>query len=302
MEEVLDLIRRLYGALMTGIAITTAISLAFNPTNCRQVVFKDMETYISQLRALLLSERKYMTSMELQNPFKNHEEGKDVLAKIRALRATHGKLFADMGPAKKEIAWGRLLASDLSELQRILRRVFLPSIGISSIISIFERLSSQHGWGTGETDVETASEHNLSLEYNDVMQILDGHMNILRDVLDEAFDHVLYHLRLNGWKKVRDRLRSEEKEVKQCPRAGDEGFAAHLEQQIDIFYNARVEVLRTWCSHHKIKLSPDSFESDFIWITNSGDTLFGTPVQRQLFIVLYVSRNPCSSKLELIIT
>lgn len=289
MEEVLDLIRRLYGALMTGIAITTAISLLFVPISCRQVVFKDIETYMSQLRSLMISERKYMTSMEAQNPFKNHEEGQDVLAKVRALRATHGKLFADMGPAKKEIAYGRLLPADLAEIQRALRRVFLPSVGISSIISIFQRLSNQHGWGIGETDVETASEAHLSLEYQDVMRILDEPMNRLRDVLDDAFDHVLYQLKLNGWKKVRDRLAVEKTEDKQVPRAGEDSFASHLEDEVEIFFQARETVLRTWCTNHRIKLSPDSFESDFMWLTNSGDTLFGTPVQRQLFIMLYVS-------------
>lgn len=274
---------------MTGIAISTAISLLFNPTNCRQIVFKDIEDYINQLRALSESERKYMVSMELQNPFKNHEEADDVLTKVQALQATHGKMFADMGAAKKEIAYGKLLPSDLSEIQRILRRVYLPSVGISSIISIFSRLSGQHGWEKGENDVETASEHKLSLEYMDVMKMLDGHMARLRTVLGEAFDHVLYQLQLNGWKHIRDRLRSEEQDTDKSPQAGDENFAAHLEHEIDVFYAARVGVLRTWCLHHEINLSAESFESDFMWITNSGDTLFGTPIQRQLFIVLYVS-------------
>ena len=290
MSAVLQLMQRLYGALMTGIAITTAFSLFFYPTNCRQIVFRDIEIYISQLRGLLESERKYMVSMELQNPFKNHEEGDDVLAKVKALRATHGKLFADMGPAKKEIAYGNLLPADISEMQRILRRVFLPSVGISSIISIFKRLSQQHGWGVEEMDVETASEMNLALQYQDVFQVLDSHMDKLRDVVGEAFDHVLYRLRLNGWKKVRDRLKDEEKSPDREPKAGHDGFAAHLAKEIDAFYEARVTVLRTWCAHHGITLSTSSFESDFLWLTNSGDTLFGTPTQRQLFIVLYVSQ------------
>jgi hypothetical protein len=289
MTAVLDLMRRLYGALMTGIAITTAISLLFYPTNCRQIVFKDIEDYIDQLRALFESERKYMVSMELQSPFKNHEEAEDVIANVRVLRTTHGKLFANMGAAKKEIAYGKLLPPDLSEIQRILRRVFLPSVGISSIISIFRRLSGQHGWGTEEHDVETASEHKLSLEYMDVMKILDGHMVQLRDLLGQAFDHVLLRLQLNGWKQIRDRLRSEKKDTDTCTRAGDDNFAVHLEHEIDVFYEARVGILRTWCLHHNINLSAESFESDFMWITNSGDTLFGTPIQRQLFIVLYVS-------------
>jgi hypothetical protein len=292
MIDALDIVKRLYGALMTGIAITTVISLLFNPTSCRQVVFRDIETYITQIRAVLESERKYMMSLESRNPFKSHEESYEVLAKVEALRATHGKLYADMGPAKKEIAHGRLLPSDLSEIQRILRRVFLPAVGISSIISIFERLSRQHGWSRGEADVETASEHSLSLQYQDIMKSLDKPMNRLLDVLEEAFDHVLYRLKLKGWKKVRDRLQQEQPVPADSPKAGHDAFAQHLEQEIDHFYRTRVEVLRIWCEHHDIQLAPDSFESDFAWITNSGDTLFGTPIQRQLFVVLYVSRSP----------
>lgn len=114
-------------------------------------------------------------------------------------------------------------------------------------------------------------------------------MNRLRDTLDEAFDHVLYQLKLNGWKTVRDRLKTVDQNSGEKPVAGQEKFALHLADEIDVFHRKRVEVLRTWCSHHNIELSPDSFQSDFIWLTNSGETLFGTPAQRQLFIVLYVS-------------
>jgi hypothetical protein len=235
------------------------------------------------------SERKYMTSMEIHNPFRNHDEGLEVLAKVQALRATHGKLFADMSSAKKEIAYGRLLPSDLSEVQRILRRIFLPTVGISSIISIFQRLAGQHGWSRAEADAETASEHNLSLQYQDVMKSLDKPMNRLIDVVEEAFDHVIYRLQLKGWKKVRDRMQQEQSDSGREAKAGHETFALHLEDEIDVFYRTRVEILRTWCEHHDITLAPDSFDSDFAWITNSGDTLFGTPIQRQLFVVLYVS-------------
>ncbi|KIW07754.1 uncharacterized protein PV09_01683 [Verruconis gallopava] len=288
MASALNMVRSLYGALMSGIAITTVISLLFNPTSCRQVVFADIETYITQLRALLESERKYMTSLELQNPFRSHEEGENVLEKVQALRSAHGKLFADMGSAKKEIAYGRLLPSDLSEIQRILRRIFLPAVGISSIISIFQRLALHHGWTSAETDVETASEHHLSMEYQDIMKSLDKPMNRLLDVLGDAYDHVLYRLRLRGWKKVRDSLRAEESGSNYDSKPGHDTFVRHLEDEVDLFYRTRIEILRTWCEHHNIKLAPDSFESDFTWITNSGETLFGTPMQRQLFVVLYI--------------
>jgi hypothetical protein len=302
MSDALDIVKRLYGALLTGIGITTGISLLFNPTSCRQIVFADMEKYISELRAVLDSQRKYMTSMELHNPFRSHEEGEEVLAKVQALRATHGKLFADMGSAKKEIAYGRLLPSDLAEIQRILRRIFLPAVGISSIISIFQRLSKQHGWSSGDADIETASEHELSMQYQDVMQSLHDPMTRLFNVVDEAYDHVLYRLQLKGWKKVRDRLQQQDSTPQIEPKSGDNTFAQHLEAEIEVFYRTRVEVLRIWCEHHDIQLKPESFESDFAWITNSGDTLFGTPMQRQLFVVLYVCDRRAFISLKLIIS
>ena len=301
METGLALVRRLYGAFLTGIAIATGISLCVNPTSCRQIVFRSMTNYITQLRKVMERQRTYFHGLETRNPFRMHADAKELLATVQALRAAHGSLFTNIRPAKKEIAYGRLSPRDLSEIQRLLRRAFLPLVGVSSIIDIFGRLAIMHGWGLeengSENDSETASEHELIQEYQDIMINLHVPVTILHAAMDQAFDHIMMRLRLQTpLQTLRDALRSMHSAYrKQDAEAragtcspGDDHFAQEFERKVDQFYDSRIITLRTWCEKHNIHLAPDSFESDFDWIVEDA-SLFGSPTQRQLFVLLYVS-------------
>jgi hypothetical protein len=289
MADNFDLIRKVYGALMLGIAIATATSLLVNPTSCRQIVFRDITQYLSQLRKVLESERIYLTGLETRNPFKMHTDVRNLKAEVQALRAVHGALFAHMGTAKREFAWGRLSPGDIAETQRLLRRVFLPLAGISSIIDIFERLSSVHGWGTGEDDPETSSESELSLEYQNIMRSLHDPVEELHSALREAIDHVLTKLKLaSPLQQVREKFHHQSDLETGSGGPSKYQFANSLQRKIENFSVARLHVLRLWCERHGINLAADSFDSDFDWITKDGESLFGTPVQRQLFVLLYV--------------
>jgi hypothetical protein len=293
MAENFDLVRKIYGGLMLGIAIATATSLAINPTSCRQIVFRDITQYLSQLRKVLESERKYLTSLESRNPFKMHADVETLRTEVQALRVVHGALFAHMGTAKRESAMGYLSAADIAETQRLLRRVFLPLVGMSAIIDVFERLSKVHGWETAENDPETASEKELSLQYQDIMQSLHGPIEELHGAMRDAIDHVLIRLRLaNPPEEKRERV-YHKSDIEAGPGPGtptEETVAIFLQRKVESFDLARLQVLRTWCERHGIHLASDSFESDFDWITEDGDSLFGTPLQRQLFVLLYVCK------------
>jgi hypothetical protein len=287
--DILDLIRRIYGSLMLGIAIATAVSLLINPTSCRQIVFRDITKYLLQLRKVLECERKYLAGLETRNPFQKHDDVQSLQKEVQALRAVHGALFAHMGAAKKEIAWGRLSPTDIAEIQRLLRRVFLPIVGVSSIIDVFERLSKAHGWGTAENDAETASETELSHEYQEIMKSLHDHVEELHSALSEGIDHVLVRLKLTSpLEVVKDKIHHKSDIEADSGKSKEEDFAVRLKRKIEKFDVTRLDVLRLWCEHHGIELAPGSFDSDFDWITEDGDSLFGTPLQRQLFVLLYV--------------
>jgi hypothetical protein len=294
MKENLDLTRNIYGALMLGIAIATAISLLINPTSCRQIVFRDITKYLSQLRKVLDSERKYLVGLEARNPFKTHAEVRTLKSDVHALRTVHGALFAHMGAAKKEIAWGRLSPTDIGELHRLLRRVFLPVVGVSSIIDVFERLSKVHGWGTAENDSETASEIGLSNEYQEMMKSLHDHIEELHNALGEGIDYVLVRLKLASSPDVKDKVHHKSDVEADSGKPTEDNFAASLKRKVENFDITRLNVLRLWCEHHGIPLASDSFESKFDWITEDGESLFGTPLQRQLFVLLYVSKSKAS--------
>lgn len=50
-------------------------------------------------------------------------------ATVEAVAEFHSKFSADMAFAKREVAYGKLDATDLSELQRLLRLIMIPIMG-----------------------------------------------------------------------------------------------------------------------------------------------------------------------------
>ena len=121
------------------------------------------------------------------------------------------------------------------------------------------------------------------------MQSLHDPIKELHNALGKAIDHVLTRLKLAGApKQDKDKVGHKSDIEADSGKPKEDDFAGYLERKVENFSVARLQVLRLWCERHGIHLAPDCFDSDFDWITEDGDSLFGTPLQRQLFVLLHV--------------
>lgn len=77
---------------------------------------------------------------------KSSPEAQKLKAAVAGLGELSGKISADIAFAKREMAWGKLDATDLSELFRLMQDILLPLTGMSSVADIFERIAEKWGW------------------------------------------------------------------------------------------------------------------------------------------------------------
>ncbi len=314
--------RRLLEAFLTGFALATFTHFFVFPTSSRLVVFKQLTGYMQLLNGVLKTQTAYMVSIESHDPLKPKaaEEtadgkksstkkkkkkekkapgsddiwGTPASMKMRELMAKltelHTKLHADIIPAKREVAWGKLESHDLTELWKLTRSVFLPVLGLASMINILERQAELHGW---KDEVEVSQEvsgtrHQAVDTVHEAMRFLHKPFAEMTATLDGAFQHVLLTLELV--KPPKKKPADEESKGNEAPAPGTSGFAETYKKKVDDFYNSKKSSLEEFCTENGIKLPPDFWESSFIHqqsLSPEQETNRDRH-QRQLFFVLYL--------------
>ena len=224
-------VERLLEAFLAGFGIAVIVSFAVLPATSRRTVLKKAAGYIEALRAALKAQSIFLQSLEdkdnfgtpemaglehrHENPAKRlHHKKTDFKPKLKsqaaalkaaagALGELHGTINVEIAFAKREIALGKLDATDIGQLVRLLRSVMVPIVGMSSVADIFDRVADRRGWR--EASDGTAEEREASKkrkdgeksEWSDIMKSLHGPFEDLTGAVDEGLQHALYVLELS---------------------------------------------------------------------------------------------------------
>ena len=326
--------KRLLEAFLTGFGIASAVSLLIFPFTSRTVVFNMAAGYIGALRAVLRAQSRYLESLESKDVFKeraknegntpekDHEHhhfhhrkrvASKLSAEAQALKAAvatvaelHGKINADAPFAKRELAYGKLDASDISELIKLMQQILLPVIGMSSVADIFNRLAESRGWSNSSTDDSDKPRRSHEVEdkeisqWNDIMRTLHHPFKILTEAMDQGLEHVLLTLELAERPRTKrghepragsNRALQDVEANGEAIQPGDRGFADAFSAKIDRFYEQRSSTLNTWCTQHGIELEREQYKgkppsSPVVGVVYSDHER----QQRRLYLILYVSR------------
>jgi hypothetical protein len=310
--------KRLMEAFFTGLAISTAVSFLVFPVTCRKIVFKEFAGYLQALQGGLQAHRAYLHSLEdpdcLSKSVITDADGKAtqtpetaaVRAAIGGITALHGKLQGDLPFAKREIALGKLGADDLKEMNKLIRNIMLPTVGLGAVLDIFERIAALHGWTqahlqSGLDTEETEDRRKTLVEWSENIKAIHDPFDSIVEVMVEGLEHVALQLQLKKPAKAektrpKDPASSGDIEAEAvATRPGEKGFADHLEQKINVFNGGKQQNLREWCARHGIELSPDFFEhpKDAEFAESAELRNVKTEQhqrnQRQLYLLLYVS-------------
>ena len=327
--------RRLLEAFLAGFAIACGVSLFIFPLTSRKTVFRTSSALIGALRGALRAQNSYLESLGDKDRLRgqpkastqsksidNHEhaspqaqtslsqfspEARDLNAAIASLGELHGKLNVDLTFAKREIACGKLDASELSELVKLMRQVMLPVIGMSSVADIFDRIAERRGWKTvaenhfDQPDRSEVVKDNERAQWSEIMQNLHQPFDTLTKAMDMGLQHVLLTLELEKRSKKQRYERASQQtgrnpydlEAKgDAIEPGESGFAQYLSLKVDEFHEQRKLALEVWCRQKGTELEVVySFQNQIQGpqYLHSDAPEDHQREQRQLYLILYVS-------------
>ncbi|KAK3380468.1 hypothetical protein B0T24DRAFT_195720 [Lasiosphaeria ovina] len=314
-------VQQLLTAMLAAFALAAGVNLIVLPISSRLVVFKELASLVGLLRRTVSLQKAYLVSIESEDMFsaatrtqtllaaeaKKRHGGADkpkltkeakAAAALRgisaALRELSGKLHADMPFAKRDFARGKLDANDLGEIFMLFRNVYIPVMGISTIIDIFKRVSERRKWQVGDdAPEEVIAEKNIEKRvWNEVMKQMHEPFEILSEAIDQGLEHAALCLELIPRPK-KDAAHSitaqnpEDEDVEargQEIRPGTPEFAKLLDEKVKAFYSKKGELLRTWVKQRDIAIDEEY----------SGDPQHEASAERkersqaQLYIVLYM--------------
>lgn len=146
-------VQQLLTAMLAALGLALAVNLLVFPVSSRLVVFKEFTGGIGLLRKLVSLQKAYLASLESNSMFSAPTRTETFMTKgdgelaqedeeVRlskeeaAAKALEGagasmkelmsKMHVDLPFAKRDIAWGKLDAKDLSEMFKLFRNVYIP--------------------------------------------------------------------------------------------------------------------------------------------------------------------------------
>ncbi|KAJ5355928.1 Brefeldin A sensitivity protein [Penicillium concentricum] len=327
MTAAFAMVKKLIAAFFTGLAISTATSLFILPMTSRQVVFKQMASYIGGLRSALNAHALYYQSLERDDMFgrtETYDEGREKFGKkgkvyspeaeairgaVRQITDIHAKLHGDLTFAKREIALGKLGPDDIQAIFRHLRQIMIPVVGLSFVVDIFQRMSDYNRWNRpidlNEPVVPEDIRQRVVHEWNDIMRAVHDPFATMIQTIDEALLHTSYVFRLTkppkrkgAAKSSGDNSTGEGNDVEaraENTAPGQKAFIEHYEKKLGEFRIAKRLALQTWAEEKGVTLPADFFDHPTSPEILNSDFLDTSATEqersrRQLYLFLYMEQ------------
>lgn len=322
----ITMIERMLKAFLSGLGISTAVSLLILPMTSRKAVFKQMDGYIGGLRSALGAHAAYFETLESDDMFGRAEtyddsrekfgkkgkvyspEAEAIRIAIRQITELHAKLHGDLTFAKREFALGKLGPDDIQSIFRHLRQIMIPVVGLGFVVDIFQRLSDYNKWNeTIDPSAGPVSEdlrNQVVRDWNDIMRAVHDPFATMIQTIDEGLEHCSYVFRLTKPPKraatsnlVNGGTGQEGNDVESSAEntaPGEKGFAEYYGKKLSQFRCAKRIALQTWAEEKGVTLPPNFFDDPSSVESLKGDFFDASASyqhrsRRQLYLFLYVS-------------
>ncbi|KAB5515666.1 hypothetical protein GE09DRAFT_979456 [Coniochaeta sp. 2T2.1] len=321
-------------AMLFGLALATGTSLLIFPVSSRMVAMGEFKGLIGLLRKMVGQQQEYLAGLagesivdvEAGNAVerdgarvKKKWEAKQAEKKARergvtgearvsrclketvgAMRVLVGKLYGDMVFAKRDVAWGKLDATDLDETFKLLRNITIPMVAINTT-DAFQRLAKPQGWYVNDdTPADIMVEKIRGNQvWEDVMKQVHTKFQILAEVIDQGLEHAGICLEILPKLKVSKKSRRSgsghvdaDIDIEACSdetKPGNERFSSFMDKKLQQLYSRTGKILQT------LKSPPAADEASS---THPKHTAASDSMQRdqaQLYVVLYMERLTCAA-------
>ncbi|KAK9358397.1 hypothetical protein V1504DRAFT_435832 [Lipomyces starkeyi] len=317
-------VKRLLEAFLAGFAIATVVNIFIFPVSSRLVVFTEFAGYIGALQGVINAQKEFLQSMESKDMMcvqDDDDKGKSVSKTEQAanalkgalagLTALHGKLHGDLTFAKREFAYGKLSADDIGEIFDLLRKIFVPLLGLGSVVEIFERVADSRGWCDVNASTDEDSENPEIIdrkevleaeqaEWNEIMKTLHAPFEAMSDAMNDGLLHASYALELT--RKPKDKNVQQDAEMEETVvdletrgkirKPGDTKFGEYLEEKVRYFKEHRKASLKKWCELKRVAFPEEedgaSLERTRSMLQRSKDLTGNDQTRQQLYLILYL--------------
>ncbi|MCJ1250845.1 hypothetical protein MMC30_008073 [Trapelia coarctata] len=301
-------IKQLLEAFLAGFGIAAAVNLFIFPKSSRDVVLAEAGGYIQALQGVLKAQNGYLQILERKEIYRPADkEGSDepppeasaakaFKGALAALTALHGKLQGDLVFAKREVAYSKLDAKDLDQIFKLFREIFLPLLGMGSVVDIFDRIAKKRGWKEAEEAEDSHNAEEVAAErerkdkeiaqWNEIMKTLHDSFEIMCAAMVDGLQHASYVLSLAKRPKMQQSDQETDLEAADgAAQPGDIGFGDELAAKIASFYKQREVPIKTWCAQKGIEIdSTTGTEHPAVGL----DTDEHSRNERQLYLILYM--------------
>ncbi|UKZ46838.1 hypothetical protein TrVGV298_001049 [Trichoderma virens] len=293
-------VKELLLAMLFGMGLATGVSLFVFPITSRMVVMGELKGLIGLLRKDIELQEKYLASLakngmsafetingkerdasqEKLSPkekkrakvrrgnakciTKEAKAAKELEETLGAIKVSTAKMHGDMTFAKRDIAWGKLDAKDLSQAFTLIQNVMIPIVAIGSVMDILRRVVHHGGLsGKGEAAAENNWEKQVCMppsawRFSPELETPSSQRKNRPDVVD---------VEANG-----DQV-----------NPGEEGFGSLLDEKIRKFSLQKGNIAQAWVRERP--LMPDEAKSSELHSLKAGQSN-----QAPLYVLLYMEQ------------
>ena len=284
----ISFVRRPLETFLTGLTVTTGVSVLVFPLNPRTIFFRRSSGFIGLLRDALSAQSSYLrtlkkgnahttsaiakaTNIELQKQdelkIEPNIEAQNLRKVLGSVADLQGKIYVDISFAKRKVAYGYLDAAAIDQLSKLLRRAMILMMGMGEIASIFERAAEWHGSSIddkanviGEGIPSEAIKQTEQSHGTKIIESLHVPFQEMTTLLHDGLDHVSLNLKLTKSNESKPSRSTDFGDRDLEPNVallspGLPGFTAQVTQDVDNIHKRRKATLTSISSDMDMDIS-----------------------------------------------
>ncbi|KAI5203696.1 hypothetical protein E4T39_04007 [Aureobasidium subglaciale] len=306
-----DLIYLTTRCYLTGVAISFISGIFIYPVTCRSEIFEVQKKYIRSAQDVLQQALCYIQSTRdvckplvdsTQPQNSSHEfqirtaddEGDILQQRVSTLKTLYVKMHAELIMAKREVAWGKMSAVDITTTSDLCRRVLMPIGGLAHLKDLYKAVDKRC---RSAPDINADSTSKMSTEDNDAVwsnsiRALIVPANDLVNAIVDGLEHVGLVLEIIHESKPSRRAGSKDQPDLESRGElmipGDSKFTAGLESVLTQFKTDRLDSLTSWLENEDHTSPRATISREMPTIHNHIDSSKFEPLHDQrLNLVLY---------------